>query len=115
MEEFIQIIIFVGAMAIAVIGQSAKNKKKSTTTSPQEVLEDMFPNIEVLEEEKVKPQPQQSVSFPKKTSVRKQEKAQPHSPEQQKETPKQGKKINLNHKTEAKRAFIYSEIFNRKY
>ena len=40
MEEIIQILIFVGAMVIAVIGQNAKNKKKPTTTSPQEVLED---------------------------------------------------------------------------
>ena len=45
MEEIIQILIFVGAMVIAVIGQNAKNKKKPTTTSPQEVLEDMFPEL----------------------------------------------------------------------
>ena len=45
MEEIIQILIFVGAMVIAVIGQNAKNKKKPTTTSPQEVLEDMFPEM----------------------------------------------------------------------
>ena len=53
MEEFIQIIIFVGAMVIAVIGQNAKSKKKPMDASPQEVLEDMFPEIELQEDKQI--------------------------------------------------------------
>ena len=116
MEEIIQILIFVGAMAIAVVGQNAKNKKKSKTTSPQEVLEDMFPEIEVDQEAPIaEPQP---TSKPKPFFKRK-----PHmasiSPEPIQTTvsqpPKEKEKISLNNRKEARRAFIYSEIFNRKY
>ena len=116
MEEFIQILIFVGAMVIAVVGQNAKNKKKPKTTSPQEVLEDMFPEIEVDQEAPIaEPQP---TSKPKPVFKRK-----PHmasiSPEPIQTTvsqpPKEKEKISLNNRKEARRAFIYSEIFNRKY
>ena len=46
MEEIVQILIFVGAMVITVVGQNVKAKKNPKTVSPQEVLEDMFPEIE---------------------------------------------------------------------
>ena len=116
MEEIIQILIFVGAMVIAVVGQNAKNKKKPKTASPQEVLEDMFPEIEVDQEAPLaEPQP---TSKPKPVFKRK-----PHmasiSPEPIQTTvsqpPKEKEKISLNNRKEARRAFIYSEIFNRKY
>ena len=116
MEEIIQILIFVGAMVIAVVGQNAKNKKKPQTASPQEVLEDMFPDIETDQETPIaEPQP---TSKPKPVFKRK-----PHmasiSPEPIQTTvsqpPKEKEKISLNNRKEARRAFIYSEIFNRKY
>ena len=44
MEEIIQILIFVGAMVITVVGQNAKNKKKPTAASPQEGMEEAFPS-----------------------------------------------------------------------
>ena len=115
MEEIIQILIFVGAMVIAVIGQNAKNKKKPMTASPQEVLEDMFPEITLQEEENAMPSTRQPVPERKRTSVKKQPIPPPAAPERRKETSKQEKKISLSQKSEAKRAFIYSEIFNRKY
>ena len=68
MEEFIQIIIFVGAMVIAVIGQNAKNKKKPMTASPQEVLEDMFPEMEIQGEEMMVPPAPQPTPANKKTT-----------------------------------------------
>ena len=115
MEEFIQIVIFVGAMVIAVIGQNAKGKKKPMTASPQEVLEDMFPDIENQEEEtSVPPVPQQAPvrkKATKKTSPILVE--TPVAP--RKESSKQENKISLNSREKAKKAFIYSEIFNRKY
>ena len=115
MEEIIQILIFVGAMVIAVIGQNAKNKKKPMTASPQEVLEDMFPEITLQEEENTMPPTRQPVPERKRTSVKKQPIPPPAAPERRKETSKQEKKISLSQKSEARRAFIYSEIFNRKY
>ena len=116
MEEIIQILIFVGAMAIAVVGQNAKNKKKSKTTSPQEVLEDMFPEIEIDQETAIaEPQP---APKPKPVFKRKPRMA-PVSPEPTQPTvsqpAKEKEKISLNNRKEARRAFIYSEIFNRKY
>ena len=115
MEEIIQILIFVGAMVIAVIGQNAKNKKKPMTASPQEVLEDMFPEITLQEEENTMPPTRQPVPERKRTSVKKQPIPPPAAPERRKETSKQEKKISLSQKSEARRAFIYSEIFKRKY
>ena len=115
MEEIIQILIFVGAMVIAVIGQNAKNKKKPMTASPKEVLEDMFPEITLQEEENTMPPTRQPVPERKRTSVKKQPIPPPAAPERRKETSKQEKKISLSQKSEARRAFIYSEIFNRKY
>ena len=117
MEEIIQILIFVGAMVIAVIGQNAKNKKKPMTASPQEVLEDMFPEIEEPQETVVV----RPVSAPPSTERRKTP-FTPHPNLRHKSPPttppaptRQEKKISLSSKEEARRAFIYSEIFNRKY
>ena len=115
MEEILQILIFVGAMVIAVIGQNAKSKKKPMTASPQEVLEDMFPDIEIVQETNaVEPQPTpQKASFKRKKSLAPVKPASPQAPVSP--TPKKEKKISLSNRSEAKRAFIYSEIFNRKY
>ena len=115
MEEIIQILIFVGAMIIAVIGQNAKKKKKPMVASPKEVLEDIFPEIEIKEETKVVSKSKQPIPSRNISSVKKKNMSQTHSLIQRKETSNSGKKINLNQKSEAKRAFIYSEIFNRKF
>ena len=116
MEEILQILIFVGAMVIAVVGQNAKNKKKPTTTSPQEVLEDMFPDIEVNQEALIaeqEPTPQPKPVFKRKPRMA----STPPQPPQTivPQPTKEKQKISLSNRSEAKRAFIYSEIFNRKY
>ena len=115
MEEIVQILIFVGAMVIAVIGQNAKNKKKPASASPQEVLEDIFPEILLQEEEKPVAPSQQSARVRKKTSPRFSSVPPVEPKAQPKDSPEKKKKISLNRKEEARRAFIYSEIFNRKY
>lgn len=116
MEEFIQIIIFVGAMVIAVIGQNAKNKKKQESASPQETLEDMFPEIEFQGNEEFVSQPiQKPISNPKKVSKKKHTLPQENIPIAPTPAPEKEKKIRINNRKEARRAFIYSEIFNRKY
>ena len=118
MEEILQILIFVGAMVIAVVGQNAKNKKKPTTTSPQEVLEDMFPDIEVDQEAPIaeqKPTPKPQPVFKRKPRMASIKPQPPQTPISQPTKEKEKQKISLSNRKEARRAFIYSEIFNRKY
>ena len=117
MDEIIQILVFAGAMIVSVVIQSAKNKKKPKTVSPQEVLEDMFPDLKEFQEEaSVEAEPVQPVVVPPKRKPFK-AKAKPEPPEQAVSAPASPKtdKIRLNSRQEARRAFIYSEIFNRKY
>ena len=114
MEEIIQILIFVGAMVIAVIGQNAKGKKKPMTASPQEVLEDMFPDIESEETLADEPKPVMRPTArrtPQKTYTQQKQSDKPSSPS----VSKQAQKVRINTREEARRAFIHSEIFNRKY
>lgn len=112
MEEIIQILIFVGAMVIAVIGQNAKSKKKPTTASPQEALEDLFPEIQLQKEEEAVPAPAPVRRKKAKAPAPKQP-VHPVQPSPQ--PPRQAKKVSISSREEARRAFIHSEIFNRKY
>ena len=117
MEEIIQILIFVGAMVIAVVGKSAKDKKKPMVPSPEEVLEDMFPDIGNQHPEEAVPQaqPVRSSSFKRTSKKKRTSFVEPQQPSACKETSKHTDKIRLNARSEARKAFIYSEIFNRKY
>ena len=118
MEEILQILIFVGAMVIAVVGQNAKSKKKPTTASPQEVLEDMFPDIETDQETPIaepQPAPQPKPVFKRKPRMASTPPQPPQTPVSQPTKEKEKQKISLSNRKEARRAFIYSEIFNRKY
>ena len=115
MDEIIQILIFVGAMVIMVVQQNVKSKKKSETTpSPAgEILEDIFPELKQATQQAPPAKPQKK-SAPRKKPAR--ACTQP-SAETPKPTPptSSAPRIRLNNREEAKRAFIYSEIFNRKY
>ena len=85
-----------------------------------------FPEVEVLESQ---PQPEVVAAMPEKRPVKPKQKrggaskpvsqTQPVRPvEEEKDDTKpasEGRLVRLNNKSEAKRAFIYSEIFNRKY
>ena len=111
MEEYIQILIFVGAMVIMVVQQNIKAKKKPKTSPfpTGEMLEEVFP--ELAEAEPVA-KPMKKAAYRKKnpspaTSSRPAPIASPPSPKKE--------KIRLSNREEARRAFIYSEIFNRKY
>lgn len=117
MDEIIQILVFAGAMIASVVIQSAKNKKKPKTVTPQEVLEDMFPDLQEFQEEvSAEAEPVRPVVVPPKRKPFK-VKAKPEPPRPAVSAPDSPKsdKIRLNSRKEAKRAFIYSEIFNRKY
>lgn len=120
MDEIIQIVVFVFIMVAAAVQQTVKEKQKpKKALSPQEVPEEMFP--EILQEE---PMPEASpvveppVVKKKKpfTSGRPVETSRKKTPPPVQKTERPGgKKIHLNTREEARRAFIYSEIFNRKY
>ena len=117
MDEIIQILVFAGAMIASVVIQSAKNKKKPKTPSPQEVLEDMFPDVEEFQEV---PQPEaepasKKVVSPKRKPFKAKAKPQPPQPVAPPSDSPKNDGIRLNTRKEARRAFIYSEIFNRKY
>ena len=106
-------------MVIAVVGQSAKNKKKPVMPSSGEVLEDIFPDIEAAQEPTDMPSPQPirpKVKTPKRTfhQTKPNPRTAPAStppPASQKPT----QKVRISTREEARRAFIHSEIFNRKY
>ena len=89
-----------------------------------------FPEVEVLEpQQQPQPQPEFVAAMPEKRPVKPKQKrggaskpvSQPqpvHPVEEGKDDKKpasEGRLVRLNNKSEAKRAFIYSEIFNRKY
>ena len=117
MDEIIQILVFAGAMIASVVIQSAKNKKKPKTPSPQEVLEDMFPDMEEFQEvphPEAEPAPKKVVS-PKRKPFKAKAKPQPPKPVAPPSDSHKSDGIRLNSRKEARRAFIYSEIFNRKY
>ena len=119
MEEVIQILVFVVAMIIAVVSQSAKNKKKSMTSSPEDVLEDVFPDIEVTQDsaEVISPQPIRPKKAASKRTSR-QAKPAPRTVDSSAPLPapeKPVQKVRISTREEARRAFIHSEIFNRKY
>ena len=117
MEEIVQILIFVGAMVITVVGQNVKAKKNPKTVSPQEVLEDMFPEIEDDQETQTMDSPTAEKPTPvfKETLVKTPTSNKSTQPTKVQATLPPKTKIHLNNREEAKRAFIYSEIFNRKY
>ena len=117
MDEIIQILVFAGAMIASVVIQSAKNKKKPKTVSPQEVLEDMFPDLKEFQEgSPMEAEPvKKTVVSSKKKPFKAQRKSEPVVQATPPSDTQKKDNIRLNTRKEARRAFIYSEIFNRKY
>lgn len=109
MDEIIQIGVFIAIMVAAVVQQNAKSKHKPSTASPAEILEDLFPELEQEQETTVEPP-----TVTKRPVVRTRKSA-PAPEAKAASSDGQDKKIRLTDREEAKRAFIYSEIFNRKY
>ena len=105
--------VFMVSMVVALVEKYNKARPKQSS-SPQELQEDVFPEIE-LQEEEIIAQPQRPSTFPKRSARKKEPMPQLSSHDKREETPRQKKRIDLRHRDEAKRAFIYSEIFNRKY
>lgn len=111
--DIIQVIIFIVIIAVAIMQQISKASKKEKVTSPREVLADMFPDVEG-EEQILSPAPVKHKSSRKQNQPAAAPKqAVPPRAEHTKQS--NTAPVKLSTKEEARRAFIYSEIFNRKY
>lgn len=122
MEDIIQILFYIAVVAIAVISRITNKKEEPETPSPKEVLEDVFPNVgteqeALMEKPSAKPVyqeivvPLQTFKQARRTSPPQTEIPDTPSPDPQ----KPASPIRINTREEARRAFIHSEIFNRKY
>lgn len=116
------IVILIGIIVASIAQQLPKaNKDKKKVASPQEILEDAFPDMEPDAESDAghaeKPytwndrpavkQVRRGKTPPPKKNI-------PHTPlTEHKET--HCSPLRLSTREEARRAFLYSEIFNRKY
>ena len=97
---------------------------KNFSSAPKEFEQgfgENFPTVEILEpvlEEPVKEMPTVVQPAPAKVAVQKRPDVDRSPQTRSSEVPVPAKKerlVRLNSKSEAKRAFLYSEIFNRKY
>ena len=119
MEDIIQILVFAGIMIFTAIVKSLKASEKQETSSPKEVLKDLFPDV-MENPEEVEAVP--VILTPHSEPVTQQTKVieevhpiPPVSPIIPVPNLKKDKDIRFRTKQDARRAFIYSEIFNRKY
>lgn len=120
MDDIFQILIFVAFAVLGILPQilKGKNKPESSSSSSEEDLEELY--TEWTEEEKNI----SSVAI-KQKSMPKSESIHPFSVSDKKDgipcdspaktSGQPTKKVRLSSRTDARRAFIYSEIFNRKY
>lgn len=116
-DNYIILIISVIAFIASLVKEITKNKnkEKSVTPLPQDVLEEEFPDIEFepeeFEEFTETPSPQPEPIYKEAVTL-------VQTPCQTAPMPKRSQsdtKVRINNRTEARRAFIHSEIFNRKY
>lgn len=119
MEDIFQILVFVAFAVLSFLPALNKGKKDSDSQpQPQpflseEELEEVFP---AWVEDEVPAQPSPQMIKEKREMNRQVLSEENCEKVSSKEKPAGvDKKIRLNSRSEAKRAFIYSEIFNRKY
>lgn len=117
MEDIFQILIFVAFAVLSFLPQIQKGKNKPASSPLPDLMdeetEEFFPEAEedeaavssVVQKPVQQKAPARTVSVP---SPKK--KSEPSVPAKPSAT-----KVRLNSRAEARRAFIYSEIFNRKY
>ncbi len=88
---------------------------ETTNSQPRNIFSEIFPQMEVL---KSAPQPEKRKEALQTKRKKEEPKITMSHPKQQTESAKKKdahERISIKTKSEAKRAFIYSEIFNRKY
>lgn len=127
MENIVAILVLGGILLLRYVARSL-SVGKSNEKGP--VLGDEFPTIEVLQPretvivDKVEPVryapaakavPKSKAQLAESAGRRSTPTVAPQSAKPEEKKEKHGKFVTLNSKSEAKRAFLYSEIFNRKY
>jgi hypothetical protein len=127
MENIVAILVLGGILLLRYVARSL-SVGKSNEKGP--VLGDEFPAIEILQPGETvivdKVEPVRYAPAAKAVSKSKAQLAEsagrrstptvaPQSAKPEEKKEKHGKLVTLNSKSEAKRAFLYSEIFNRKY
>ena len=115
--DIIQVLIFIVIMLMAIRTTNTQRRQEERTPSPKEVLADMFPEIEQESmEEKVSVSPAPAVRKPQSSRMQNQSIIRKAVASPLAENKRENRTpIKLSTKEEARRAFIYSEIFNRKY
>lgn len=127
LEEFWPVAFFFVIMGISYARNAAKIKREASQTPP-EVLSEEFPQIDTPENFEEAPQRTQNFFevFGKQKSEQKRQNRKPAQPSRKStentptpaplnEEKQKERLVSMKKKSEAKRAFIYSEIFNRKY
>ena len=110
--DIIQVIIFIIIIVAAIVQQISKTGKEKKTPSPKKVLADIFPEIE----EDLPVSSVQTVRTPQTPRMQHQPMVKKPTDSPRKENKREDRTpIRRSTKEEARRAFIYSEIFNRKY
>lgn len=109
--DIIQVIIFIIIIVAAIVQQISKTGKE------KKVLADIFPEIEQENiEEDLPVSSVQTVRTPQTPRMQHQPMVKKPTDSPRKENKREDRTpIRLSTKEEARRAFIYSEIFNRKY
>lgn len=115
--DIIQVLIFIVIIVVAIVQQISKAGKEKKAPSPKEVLADMFPEMEQESTEKELPaSPTPAVRKSQPSRIQNQPIVGKPVASPLKESKRENRTpIKLSTKEEARRAFIYSEIFNRKY
>ena len=115
--DIIQVIIFIIIIVAAIVQQISKTGKEKKTPSPKKGLADIFPEIEQENiEEDLPVSSVQTVRTPQTPRMQHQPMVKKPTDSPRKENKREDRTpIRLSTKEEARRAFIYSEIFNRKY
>ena len=127
LEEFWPVAFFFVIMGISYARNAAKIKREASQTPP-EVFSEEFPQIDTQENFEESPQKTHNFFevFGKQKSEQKRQNKKPAQPSRKSmentppsapshEEKQKEKLVRMKNKSEAKRAFIYSEIFNRKY
>lgn len=114
MEEFLPILIFIIIMIVSFVRNIAKNagNTERRRRQPAGSFGEAFPQMEILPPEI--PEPKKQTTRTKKVMSATVKDSAENTTENI-ANDKRGCKVALNCKSDAKKAFIYSEIFNKKY
>lgn len=110
MEDFLPILIFAVIMVVSVIRNMTKENRQGTST-----FGEAFPQVDVLQPEEPEHKEQKRPARKATMKAAEEEKEAVSDTAEKRTSEKRGCKVALNGKSDAKRAFIYSEIFNKKY